>query len=381
MNQTVKSPLIDTILRIVVLFLLIAWCIGIIVPFLEPVIWGAIIAVAMHPFFAMVKRWVGNRNMLAGVLLTLLILVILLLPTALVIKSLVEGIQTLVIKFRNQTLVIPPPDPSVAGWPLIGKPISEIWLLASQSLESVITTYREPLSKLGMTFLGPLGGFGKSLVMFFISVIIAGVFNVAYWYQLDREKKSIDTQMRQAEQKNRELADIKAPGGVNGSFGQIVIQPVFKPETNTSFEIGSKNLFANRQLRLNASAFYAIHKNFQYIQTDPFPFDGGTMKSDDATQEALAGFLQAEGYRVAAVAPDPAQGIRPPCELVPISLAPTLVGLTGRVYFAGVLVLGLGFLALAVQFARRRTNVTARRLFVGSIAYLPLLWALMLGNH
>ena len=96
MNQTVKSPLIDTILRIVVLFLLIAWCIGIILPFLEPVIWGAIIAVALYPFFAMVRRWVGNRNMLAGVLLTLLILVILLLPTAWLIKSLVEGIQSLV---------------------------------------------------------------------------------------------------------------------------------------------------------------------------------------------------------------------------------------------------------------------------------------------
>jgi type IV pilus assembly protein PilN len=40
-------------------------------------------------------------------------------------------------------------------------------------------------------------------------LVIAGVFNAAYWYQLDREKKSIDTQMRQAEQKNRELADIK----------------------------------------------------------------------------------------------------------------------------------------------------------------------------
>ena len=178
MNQTVKSPLIDTILRIVVLFLLIAWCIGIILPFVEPVIWGAIIAVALYPFFAMVKRWVGNRNMLAGVLLTLLILVILLLPTAWLIKSLVEGIQSLAIQFRDQTLVIPPPDPSVAGWPLIGKPISEIWLLASQSLESAITTYREPLSKLGMTIIGPLGGFGKSLIMFFVSVIIAGVFLV-----------------------------------------------------------------------------------------------------------------------------------------------------------------------------------------------------------
>jgi predicted PurR-regulated permease PerM len=176
MNQTVKAPLIDTILRIVVLFVLIAWCIGIILPFLEPVIWGAIIAVALHPFFARVKRWVGNRNTLAGVLLTLLILVILLLPSAWIIKSLFEGIQSLLVQFKNQTLVIPPPNPSVAGWPLIGKPISDIWLLASQSLESVITTYREPLSKLGMTFLGPLGGFGKSLIMFFVSVIIAGVF-------------------------------------------------------------------------------------------------------------------------------------------------------------------------------------------------------------
>ena len=176
MNQSVKTPLIDTILRIVVLFLLIGWCIGIILPFLDPVIWGAILAVALYPFFAMVKRWVGNRNMAAGVLLTLLILVLLLLPTAWIIRSLVEGIQTLVIQFRNQTLVIPPPDPSVAGWPLIGKPISEIWLLASQSLESVITTYREPLSKLGISILGPLGGFGRSLIMFFVSVFIAGAF-------------------------------------------------------------------------------------------------------------------------------------------------------------------------------------------------------------
>jgi len=176
MNQTVRTPLVDNILRIVVLFLLIAWCIGIILPFLEPVIWGAIIAVALHPSFVRVRRWMGDRNTLTGVLLTLLILVLLLLPSAWVIKSLVEGIQSLVIQFRNQTLVIPPPAPSVAGWPLIGEPISEIWLLTSQSLESAITTYREPLSKLGMTFLGPLGGFGKSLIMFFVSVIIAGVF-------------------------------------------------------------------------------------------------------------------------------------------------------------------------------------------------------------
>jgi len=176
MNQTAKFPLIDNILRIVVLFGLIAWCIGIILPFIETVIWGAIIAVTLHPFFVMVKRWVGNRNTLAGVLLTLLILVILLLPTAWLLGSMIEGIQSLAAQFRDQTLVVPPPDPSVAGWPLIGKPISKIWLLASQSLESAVTAYREPLSKLGISIIGRLGGFGKSLIMFFISVIIAGAF-------------------------------------------------------------------------------------------------------------------------------------------------------------------------------------------------------------
>ncbi|MGD9971700.1 MAG: AI-2E family transporter [Desulfatirhabdiaceae bacterium] len=176
MNQTDKFPLIDTIIRIAVLFLLIAWCIGIIRPFIETVIWGAILAVALHPFFCMLKRWLGNRDMLAAVMVTLLVLVFLLLPTALLVKSMVEGMQSFATHLRNQPFVIPPPDPSVAEWPLIGKRISEIWLLASQSIESAVTAYREPLLKLGMTIIGPLGGFGRGILMFCVSVIIAGAF-------------------------------------------------------------------------------------------------------------------------------------------------------------------------------------------------------------
>jgi len=67
--------------------------------------------------------------------------------------------------------------------------------------------------------------------------------------------------------------------------------------------------------------------------------------------------------------------------LLPVSLAPVLVGMEGRAYFGGALALGILFLALAARFAVRRTNAAARRLFLGSIVYLPLLWALMLLNH
>jgi protoheme IX farnesyltransferase len=66
--------------------------------------------------------------------------------------------------------------------------------------------------------------------------------------------------------------------------------------------------------------------------------------------------------------------------LVPLSLAPTLMGMAGEIYFGGALVLGLAFLWLAIQFARSRSVRDARRLFFGSIIYLPLLWILMIAN-
>jgi len=67
--------------------------------------------------------------------------------------------------------------------------------------------------------------------------------------------------------------------------------------------------------------------------------------------------------------------------LLPISLAPTLVGMTGTGYFAAALVLSLLFLGLTMKFARTRAVPDARRLFFGSIIYLPILWILMIAGR
>lgn len=67
--------------------------------------------------------------------------------------------------------------------------------------------------------------------------------------------------------------------------------------------------------------------------------------------------------------------------LVPLCLAPTLIGLTGAAYFAGALALTALFLGLAVKFGLSRSTADARRLFFGSIIYLPLLWILMIANR
>ncbi len=60
--------------------------------------------------------------------------------------------------------------------------------------------------------------------------------------------------------------------------------------------------------------------------------------------------------------------------LLPVSLAPTLLGLSGSIYFAGTLALGLAFLYFSLGI---RTKLQARRLLQASVIYLPLVYCLM----
>lgn len=63
--------------------------------------------------------------------------------------------------------------------------------------------------------------------------------------------------------------------------------------------------------------------------------------------------------------------------LLGVCLMPALCGLTGLLYPACAVVLGLGFLALAARFSRGPTPERARALFLASIIYLPCLLGLM----
>ena len=67
--------------------------------------------------------------------------------------------------------------------------------------------------------------------------------------------------------------------------------------------------------------------------------------------------------------------------LLPVSLGPVLVSINGPIYFAVALLLSVALLYLAVRFATERSDASARRLFFGSITYLPLLMAAMVIDH
>ncbi len=67
--------------------------------------------------------------------------------------------------------------------------------------------------------------------------------------------------------------------------------------------------------------------------------------------------------------------------LIPLSMMPTGVGLATVWYLAGAIVLGAILLVMSLEFSVKRDLATARRLFFGSILYLPILWAILVFDH
>lgn len=92
------------------------------------------------------------------------------------------------------------------------------------------------------------------------------------------------------------------------------------------------------------------------------------------------------GYRMASVL-DPDGGrtgrqvVTYSLILLPFSLLPTFLGMTGRFCFCISLALGLTFLWFGLRFRQARTPRRARLLMLASLAYLPLLWLLMISDR
>jgi protoheme IX farnesyltransferase len=64
--------------------------------------------------------------------------------------------------------------------------------------------------------------------------------------------------------------------------------------------------------------------------------------------------------------------------LIPISLMPAWLGMTGTLYGMGATLLGMGYLYAGYMVSRERTVARARQVLLASIAYLPLLYVLLL---
>jgi predicted PurR-regulated permease PerM len=66
-DNRLSSNAIEIAIRLILILLIVTLCFQIIKPFIIPVIWGAIIAVAFFPLYQQLNNLLGNRNKLTAI--------------------------------------------------------------------------------------------------------------------------------------------------------------------------------------------------------------------------------------------------------------------------------------------------------------------------
>ena len=167
---------VEVLVRVGVLLVLVVWCFWITRPFIVAVLWGAILAVAVHPGYRRLCHWLGGREGLAAAILSLLALLLLIGPLSMMTTALVGNIADLAERLSGGQIVIPPPPTTLAEWPFLGPRVERLWQLASVNLLSAMQEVQPQLRALGGWLLSLVAGIGLGLLNFVAAVVIAGLF-------------------------------------------------------------------------------------------------------------------------------------------------------------------------------------------------------------
>jgi len=225
-NNSFQKEAIEAAIKITILGAMIVWTLLIIKPFLIPVLWGMIIAVAMEPLIAKLAAMMGGRRKVAAVLFALVVIAALIIPSVKLVTSSVDTIQSITTAMDENTLKVPPPPANVSEWPFIGPPLSKFWTQASINLEAALKQYGPQLKTAALTLLGSVGGGVKGVFMFIISIAIAAAFLATARKSSAGVSKVITRFAGHRGEEITSLATATIRGVMQGVVGVAVIQSI-----------------------------------------------------------------------------------------------------------------------------------------------------------
>ena len=223
-TQHPGNPFIDNAIRIGLVALLAAICFNISKPFLGPILWGIIIAVATYPIYHWLQKRTGLGNGWAATLLTALMLIFLVTPTVMLSTALVSETQNFTTEIKSGSLTIPPPPESVADLPLVGKDLSAFWTKVSLDPKTTLGEMEPQIKKAAKWLIKTAGSASLIILILIFSIIIAGVF-LAHAESGHRAAETIFTRL--VGDRGKALTDLShhtITSVVNGILGIAVIQ-------------------------------------------------------------------------------------------------------------------------------------------------------------
>jgi predicted PurR-regulated permease PerM len=209
-NASTEKKSIDLFIKLIMVALLIVWSIMIVLPFAITLLWGVILSVTLYPLFKSLLKFVKGKKGLASSIITIVLLCLILVPSIFMITSIIGEMKGFKEAVDSKTMVIPPPNPKVADWPIVGKKFYDAWSLLNTNIDSAAVKYRTQIVSAGQKFVGAIRGLFSNIMMFSLSIIIMGVL-LAY---ADTVKNAIGLFMK------------KLLGDSSQEYTMVVIQTV-----------------------------------------------------------------------------------------------------------------------------------------------------------
>jgi predicted PurR-regulated permease PerM len=176
-RRSPESIAVDIAIRLGLLGLF-AWAVlQMVAPFATLLIWSAILAVAIHPVYAWVRARLGGRATLAASLVTLTGLVVIIVPSAALMASLIESLAQLIGWLKAEAMDFTLPA-WVADLPVVGARIAEAWQGMAPSLESLAKEFGPYLVDVGGWLLRAIGAQLGAALFFALAILLAGVLMV-----------------------------------------------------------------------------------------------------------------------------------------------------------------------------------------------------------
>ena len=172
------SPLriaVEVVIPLALIFLIIAWSLKILSPFVSLIAWGAIIAISVYPLFRKIRGALGDRNKLAVTLVVLAGLALVVVPAWLFGGSLIESAKDFHANVNSGSFELRPPPDNVRNWPLVGERVHASWSDASANFEGWLEEHNEQLQGVAQKALAQARSLGIGVLQFMLSIIVAGI--------------------------------------------------------------------------------------------------------------------------------------------------------------------------------------------------------------
>lgn len=170
-----EGRLLDVLIRAGLILALAMLCYRIFSPFLVLMVWALILGITLYPLNRALASRLGGRNGWAATLITLLGIMLIVAPTALLVSSMGDSVRQVIEDVQHNTLQIPPPKPSVATWPLVGEKVFAVWDRAHTDLPALIKSLQPKIGNLAKAALAMVAAIGGDILKFVLAFIVAGI--------------------------------------------------------------------------------------------------------------------------------------------------------------------------------------------------------------